>query len=111
MSSTPPPIQPPENHCPRCGAFIPAEQSYCANCGYGMPTGKRSGSNAAQVVWIVLFILIGLPAGCVGGCFVVLLGNAPSSSQDLPIWLLALAGVGVFVGLLTLMILSFRKKK
>lgn len=64
-----------------------------------------------MIVWIVLFIVIGLPGGCLGGCFLVLgLGSGGMSEGDAVFWLLTLAGVGAFIGTLVMLILSARKK-
>ncbi|MBC8066205.1 MAG: hypothetical protein H7Y17_15340 [Chlorobia bacterium] len=109
MSSIPPPVQDRGSQCPNCGSFRPAGQVYCANCGYGRPTHAQASSNTAQIVWIVLFILIGLPAGCLGGCFLVLGGGF--GGTDVSFWLLTMGSLVVFLGLLVMLILSFRKRK
>lgn len=108
-SPPPPPIQNEGTPCPNCGSFRPANQTYCANCGYGM-VHQQPSNTGLQVLWIVLFILIGLPAGCLGGCFLLVGLGSPSSTNDITFWMFVAAGLGVFILLLWLMIRSFRKK-
>jgi hypothetical protein len=110
------PIPPPLNegsNCPNCGAFRPAGQTYCANCGYGQPRPASGGGNPLLPLWIVLFVIIGLPAGCLGGCFLLMTGTAGYSSSRVDFvvpLLIGLAGVAIFVGLLVALIKSARKK-
>ncbi len=110
MSSAPPPIQNPNERCPNCGAYLPGSLAYCANCGYGRPAA-RPGANTAQLIWVLLFILVGLPAGCLGGCFLLIGLSAPTSANDWSFWLLTLFAVAVFISLLAMLIVSSRRKK
>lgn len=100
---------PPSNwQCPNCGSFVPAAQTYCANCGYGATPTKSN--TAAQVIWLILFILVGLPSACLGTCFLMFTGQSRSGFE--PGWLLlAIAGFAIFGGLLALVIRSFQKRK
>jgi hypothetical protein len=109
MDSSPPPIQNQGSTCPNCGAFRPAGQMYCANCGYGMSV-QPAANSGLQVLWTVLFVIIGLPAGCLGGCFLLVGVNAPTNSDDWGFWLLTLGAFALFVGLLTLMIRSYKRR-
>jgi hypothetical protein len=108
MSTAPPPIQNPSDRCPNCGAYRPVTQAYCANCGFGKPSGSN---NTAQIVWIVLFILIGLPAGCFGSCLLLIGMSMPPNADDWSFWLLTLGSVGVAIALLVMMIVSLRKRR
>lgn len=89
--------------CPNCGAQRPAGIPYCSNCGYGMP--GRGPTRPSPVVWIILFVLIGLPAGCLGGCFLLL----SSGGSEVSWALLGLAGIAVFVLLLVMLIRKSRR--
>jgi hypothetical protein len=111
MSSTPPPVQDQGSSCPNCNAFRPGGQIYCANCGFGRPAQASSSSNIAQIVWIVLFILIGLPSGCLGGCFLILTMGSPRTGTDFSILLFSFGALVVFIGLLAMVIRSSIKKK
>lgn len=109
MSSVPPPVQQSNDRCPNCGAYRPVGQGYCANCGWGKPVGAAN--SGAQIVWIVLFIVIGLPSACLGGCLLLIGMSSPPNSEDWAFWLIMLAAIGVAVGLLVAMIMAFRKRR
>ncbi|MBN9503806.1 MAG: hypothetical protein BGO01_08225 [Armatimonadetes bacterium 55-13] len=107
MSSTPPPVQTPGSPCPNCGAYRPSSQIYCAACGY-----RGDGQGATRqtpIVWIVLFIIFGLPAGCLGGCFLALSG-VPNQQDSVFTGLIGLVGILVFIALLAMMIRGFKKR-
>lgn len=111
------PIPPPLNegsNCPNCGAFRPAGQVYCANCGYGQPQAAKGAGSPYLALWIVLFVIIGLPAGCLGGCFLILgasEGYPANSSDRFGMVALGLLGVAAFIGLLWAIIASAKKKR
>ena len=107
----PPPVQEPGSRCPNCGAYLPGQQSYCANCGFGRPAVGPRQNNTAQIVWVVLFILIGLPSLCMGGCFLLMGTTAGANGHlDPTFWFWTLLALGVFVGLLIMVIRSSRRK-
>ncbi|MFI5387743.1 MAG: zinc ribbon domain-containing protein [Fimbriimonadales bacterium] len=111
--------------CPNCGANRPAGIAMCSNCGHGRPgrsstcprcrTPVASGETVCRncgarvtvrsstpAIWIVLFILIGAPAGCLGGCFLLMAsgGGAPDGS----LFGLALLALAVFGFLLWMLV-------
>jgi len=61
------------------------------------------------VLWLVLFIVIGLPSACVGSCF-LMMTTGSSAHIDWTFPLIGVGGILLFVGLLVLMIQSFRKR-
>lgn len=113
MNSTPPPVQDQGSYCPNCGAYRPGNQAYCANCGYGRPVNIPQPTNNMFILWLVLFIIIGLPAGCLGGCFLLLGASSgyPVNRADIGFWALTFGGVAIFIGLLVATIMSARKRR
>src|SRR5512138_1446113 len=108
--SNAPPVQEPGPTCPRCGAYRPTDQAYCANCGFGRPVDQDRARGAQLAIWIVLFVIFGIPAGCLGGCFLVL-GVGTGQSADWVTALVTFGGLAVFGLLLWAVIASARKKK
>jgi hypothetical protein len=98
---------PPVVACPNCGATIPHGSNYCASCGYGAPAPPARKN--LNVLWLVLFVIVGIPAGCLGGCFMLIAGGPANIPNWQPL-LVGLAGVGVFVLLLTLLVRSNVRK-
>lgn len=78
--------QPLHARCPKCGSPMPSEQSYCPNCGNMVPPVSRGhgarpvpqrNKGANIVLFIILFLFVGLPAGAVGACFLVFAQGEP----------------------------------
>ena len=103
-----PPVQDQGPRCPNCGAYRPTDEAYCANCGYGRPVDQDRARGVQTAIWIVLFIIFGIPAGCLGGCFLVLFGNAPGG--DATGWVIGLGGLLIFGLLLWALLASARKR-
>jgi hypothetical protein len=95
-----PPVQ--QAPCPSCGQPIPTPSSYCAHCGSRGPATTKRASRAVDV-WIVLFILIGVPSFCLGGCFLLI---DPAMDTTALFGLIAIA-IGAF--LLGMLIRAKRK--
>lgn len=109
--SNAPPIQDPGSNCPHCGAYRPTDQAYCANCGYGRPVGADRSRSATFAIWIVLFVILGIPAGCVGGCFLMLGMGTAGMGSDPALWGFVLGGLAVFGLLLWAVIASAKRRK
>ena len=124
MDSLPPTIQ-----CPNCGATRPAGIPVCSNCGHGKGRMAKAcpkcqnpiepGANncwkcgntnlqrsPSFTLWLVLFIVLGVPAGCLGGCF-LLMGS--ESTGPTP-FLMGLIGAAAFVGFLVMLIRSSKSR-
>jgi len=84
-------IPPPERICPQCGNPIPLGMGSCSVCGHGRA------STGLLALWIVLLVLVGLPAALMGGCFLFLTTLTPSppgGTRIDPVWtILSLLGV------------------
>lgn len=109
--------------CPNCGAARPASLSVCSNCGYGQsmpslvcphchtpsPPGSKVCANCYRPlrrprrtwVWVILFIVIGIPGACMGTCLIAFAGV-----YDPLFVALGLLGLLVFVGLAAMLIRS-----
>lgn len=109
MSAVPPPVQNSGERCPNCGAYRPPTQAYCANCGYGRPITPAASST--HIVWIVLFIVIGLPSGCLGSCLLLLGMSSPMNPDDWPFWLIVFGTFVVAIGLMIAMIVSLKRRR
>lgn len=104
--------QPPGMACPHCGWLLPQQKlAFCPRCGKSLMPKTSSGWH---VLWVVLFVMIGIPSLCLGGCLAVIAENSAlrGSEQIIrpPILGLGLGAVGViiFAGLLYL---ALRSKK
>ena len=115
--------------CPNCGAARPAGIQACSNCGFGAKRagaqcpncgeqnakgarvcsrcGKSLNRSRSILLWALLFAIIGVPAGCMGGCFFVVGTNSPGIVNGTIG--LGLLGVLIFVGLLVMLIRSARR--
>ncbi len=97
-----------ERACPKCGAGNPARALQCANCGLSL---RQKGSKS--VVWIALFVALGVPAGCLGGCFMLFASTSMSSPQAQPgamaLAAVGLVGIAIFGVLLWFLIRSGKK--
>lgn len=89
--------------CPNCGAFVETGTNTCPQCAASL----RRTSGGLKVLWIILFVLLGLPSLCLGGCFLLIAPSGASSNGAL-FAVLGLAGLGIFVLLLWL---AFVKKR
>lgn len=112
--------------CPNCGSLRPASIPTCSNCGYGRlgprlicphcyaqnPPGAKVCINcyrplkrsASLAVWILLFVIVGLPGGCLGGCFLLLGGGTDDTTIGL-----GLLGLLIFFGLLVMLVRSAKR--
>ena len=88
--------------CPNCGAVRPAGIEYCSNCGYGRPDVLPP-SRKTPIAWILMFALLGVPAGCLGGCF-LLIGSGTGGSPEAVLG--GLLGVAIFIAMLVMLIRS-----
>lgn len=104
-----PPVQESGPKCPNCGGYRPTDQAYCANCGYGRPVDQDRARGVQTAIWIVLFVIFGIPAGCLGGCFLLFFGGSPGAA-DPSIWALGIGGLLIFGLLLWALIANARKK-
>lgn len=86
--------------CPNCGASRPKDIPFCSNCGFtGVPVKKKP-----VLLWVLLFAFIGAPAGCLGGCFLLMSGGGMSNNLGgLGIGIL---GLVIFVSFLWMLIRS-----
>ncbi len=114
MSDSAPPPPPnsaadsPYQRCPNCGATVPVNASFCANCGarfasgqgYGFQNPQQTGPRAAFVVWLVLLVLIGLPALAVGACGLLFGLSAPNNGGGEILLFLGVPGFLIFFGIL-----------
>ncbi len=89
--------------CPRCGAFTGPGASKCEACGHDLNVGAP---RKKSVLWLLLFLFLGIPAGCLGGCF--LLVGVGGDSGTLPLIPFGVLLLGAFVSLLWLLV---RKSK
>jgi len=108
--SNAPPVQEPGSICPNCGAYRPTDQAYCANCGFGRPVDQDRARGVQTAIWIVLFIIFGIPAGCLGGCFLMLGMGTSGMGADPMAWGITLGGLAVFALLLWAVIASARRR-
>lgn len=95
--------------CPNCGAQVSPHQSYCATCGYGRAI-RRGWGTAAQVIFTLMFVLVGVPAFLFGGCVLILGASTSATSADQSWLALAIGGFVVGALLLFLMIRSYRAR-
>lgn len=95
--------------CPNCGAQVSPHESYCPTCGYGRGI-QRGWGTAAQVIFTLMFVIVGVPALLFGGCVLILGASMNESSKDLS-WIgLAVGGFALAAILLYLMIRSYRAR-
>lgn len=98
-------IPPPDRTCPQCGNTIPYEAKICHVCGHG-----RRANSTAIAIWVLLLVLVGMPAGLLGGCFLLMSGGmgggAAGTAQMLG---LGLIGVALPVFFLVMLIRAGRK--
>jgi predicted nucleic acid-binding Zn ribbon protein len=92
--------QPQTVTCPNCGAARPAGIAYCSNCGYTGIERKKT----KPLVWVLLFAIVGVPAGCMGSCF-LLMTNGGVTGQ-LGMTGIGILGLAIFVALLWMLIRS-----
>jgi len=98
--------------CMNCGQMNAPGAPFCARCGKSL---KRR-STAADVLLVLLFIVVGVPSLCLGGCLVILSGSIALGysgrtgvGSTFGALALGLLGVAIFGGLLHLAF--FRKKE
>lgn len=117
VGAKPPPIGDPQPdfYCTTCGMALRPGPAFCPNCGAPLPrewsdgvTRPKPGSVALQVIAILLFIVVGLPAAALGGC-VLRMGGASEGGGDAILF--GLGGLILAALLLWLMIYAVRKKK
>lgn len=95
--------------CPNCGGTVSPHQTYCATCGYGRTT-RRGWGTAAQVIFTLAFVIVGVPAFLFGGCVLLIGATAPEGRNDTS-WLgLVIGGFVLGAILLFLMIRSYRAR-
>ena len=112
----------PEFPCPNCQRMIPDGSEFCPNCGYApyrMPPEisnypqadpvARRGSSAATIVWVLLLVFVGFPAGLLGGCL-MLVGTASASEGGAGIFLLGALGVAITIFLFIMLMRSFKSR-
>ena len=101
-------IPPPERICPKCGNSIPIGSSSCSVCGWG----RLSGGLVA--LWIVLLVVVGLPAAMMGGCmllFATTLPHPTSGSRGVdPVWLV-LSVVGILLPVFFIVMIARSRRK
>ena len=76
----------------------PPENKVCYNCGQRL-------EGSSQVVWIVLFLVLGIPGCCLGTC---LLSIANAGADPLTL-LIGLAGIAAFLFFLVMLIRTSKK--
>ena len=92
---------PPSDHtCPKCGNQIPYGSTVCSVCGQG---GRAS--RTAVAIWAVLLVLVGLPAGLLGGCFILIASGGMGGSGSGLAGTVALGGLGVLLPVFFLVML------
>lgn len=82
---------------------VGAGETVCRNCG-----NTSLGRSPAYTVWLILFLIIGVPAACGGGC--LLLVGASGSTNDFSLVMLGLMGLVLAAALLWMMIRSGKGK-
>jgi hypothetical protein len=90
--------QTPGTRCRNCGTINPLEYKVCYNCGQ-----RLAGTN--RVLWLVLFLVVGIPGCCLGSCFL----SMANPSQDAVTLFFGIAGVAVFLFLLVMLIRNEKK--
>ena len=90
-----------ESKCPKCGSAIPYVGAYCAGCGHNPELERQN--RRSSIGFILAFVLVGLPAGLCGACFLALGGL---SSPDPATSAVGIGGIVLCVLLLGLMIRS-----
>ncbi|MBS1714815.1 MAG: hypothetical protein JST30_10815 [Armatimonadetes bacterium] len=99
-------IPPPDRVCPKCGNSIPIGNASCSVCGWGRTTG------GLVALWVVLLVLVGLPAGLMGGCFLLLAGLSAGTSPTRTdaVWtVLSLLGILLPVFFIVMIVRSGKK--
>lgn len=99
--------------CTNCGEPNAGTARYCRRCGKSL----QSTPSGSKVALILLFVFLGVPGLCLGGCFAMagasaLLqpgGRGPGLQLGLDFLLVGLVGLAVFS--LTLYYAFLRKKK
>jgi hypothetical protein len=91
--------------CPRCGEPNDVGVQYCKNCGWDL-----KGNRKYNIAFIILFVVIGIPALCLGGCALWIGGfETRGGKYDFSVTPVALVSFGVFA--LLLFLAFFWKKK
>ncbi len=100
--------------CPNCGE--PNEQSarFCRKCGWNL----RRISNGPSVALVLLFVFLGIPGLCLGGCMTflsasTLMSSSETNRREFPfsVVFLLLGLVGLTTFGLTLYFAFLRKRK
>ena len=92
--------------CPNCGEPNAEAAPYCRKCGWDL----RRRSGGPNVGLILLFVFIGIPGLCLGGCFVYFgAGTIGPRGEGLPFVGVGLIGLAIFA--LTLYFAFLRKRK
>lgn len=90
--------------CPRCGAANDVAAPYCYHCGQPF----RRGQTGWDVLAIVLFVIVGIPAALVASCAAMLSVGSISRGSAAPVLITGLLAAAVFVALLWLAFLRKR---
>ena len=95
-------MPPPQNQtCPKCGAPLSPKGLACPVCG----TVGRPG----VALWTVLLVVVGLPAGLIGACSIMMSGSPSSPSSSAIAQLTGVVAILVPIVMLAMLIRAVRK--
>ncbi len=113
--------------CPNCGASVDETAEYCPNCGLrrGPPPSSQpqnfqippqaprpsAGRTAWQIVSLLLFLLIGIPAALFGACLLIIAGGSGHQTWDASSIALVYGPLLLSALLFGLFIMSFVRRK
>lgn len=99
------------SRCPNCGQPLAGSPEFCSACGMRLtaPAGPVE-SSTHRVISMILLILIGVPAGLMGGCF-VLVGSG-AGPKEFANWAApGIVGIAVACLLIWYVVWAYRKRR
>ena len=101
--------QKPQIICPKCRTELNESRAYCPVCGAQMQPAS-TGKILLLVGSILLFVVVGLPTMCLGGCFLLMSsGVGKGAGETIMYGLGFLAAFGVTLALLIYQIARWKK--
>lgn len=102
--------------CPNCGAELDESVQFCPHCGLrrGVPRQAASakssvGKTVWQVISLLLFLLLGIPAALFGGCMLIL-ASGGSTKWTFDTYAIVYGPIALAVILFVLFLGSFVKR-